>query len=492
MKTRTQPLIAAGLLLATAVAGCATEDRNVDYSQLPPGSTAPPVDPEPRPEPEPEPEVVSHTTHWTQTIADDALRIRDTKIDAYFSKEVVIVGELDGAIDLGGGMLDGEGDMVIASLSLDGEHLWSKQLGGSGVVRVAAVDTDGKGQLVVVGSFEGTVDLGGGLLSSAGGSDIFVAAYDHLSGGHLWSKRLGDGANQSALDVDFAGKTIVLAGRFGGEIDFGKPAGEDASNIVISGGGNDLFVATMDASGLEPQLLWARGYGGAVSEVALADTEMGVGIAVAGTFDGALDFSGGEGNGQVLQGDHDIFVAMMDLGGQTLFSHRLGGESPDWCSSVVIDESTGDVVLGGLLTVDDDGQPVLASEQVFVDRYNKGGKRQWRQRAKVENNAGQTAKVTHLLITPQADVVALGPFAGELDFGGPVLKTPGTDTFVALLSDSGEHLYSGKLDRQNARTTAATARAGSRLLIAGHGDPYSEDDEGFLTYLELPSAADAE
>jgi hypothetical protein len=45
---------------------------------------------------------------------------------------------------------------------------------------------DGGGNVVVTGYFQGTVNFGGGSLTSAGGTDIFLFKYS-AAGAHVWS-----------------------------------------------------------------------------------------------------------------------------------------------------------------------------------------------------------------------------------------------------------------------------------------------------------------
>ena len=80
-----------------------------------------------------------------------------------------------------------------------------------------------------------SIDLGGGLLTSAGGDDVFVAKLD-ADGQHLFSKRFGDGAGQQAFRAAAAGPgDALIFGRFAGNIDFG-------SGPITSNGASDAFV----------------------------------------------------------------------------------------------------------------------------------------------------------------------------------------------------------------------------------------------------------
>src|SRR3990170_6282915 len=74
---------------------------------------------------------------------------------------------------------------------LGDSHLWSKRFGSTIDDYGYAVAVDGNGDVLLTGSFQGTVNFGGGNLTSAGLEDIFVAKYSGADGAHLWSKRFG-------------------------------------------------------------------------------------------------------------------------------------------------------------------------------------------------------------------------------------------------------------------------------------------------------------
>ena len=55
--------------------------------------------------------------------------------------------------------------------------MWSKRFGITGEQFGNAVATDGANNVFVTGTFSGTVDFGGGVLTSAGDADLFVAGF---------------------------------------------------------------------------------------------------------------------------------------------------------------------------------------------------------------------------------------------------------------------------------------------------------------------------
>jgi len=200
---------------------------------------------------------------------------------------VAVAGHFFGTTNLGGGSLTNAGgsDIFLAKLSPSGAHLWSKSFGSASSDQANGVAVDSSGDLVVTGYFFGTVDFGGGALQSFDDADIFLAKFS--SGGtHLWSQRYGnsffDGG--SGVTVDSEGN-IIMTGTFWFALNFG--GGPHFSN-----GTSDMFVAKFSSGGTN---LWSKD-AGELSEdrgQAIAVDSSG-NIVVAGEFEEGIDFGGGE------------------------------------------------------------------------------------------------------------------------------------------------------------------------------------------------------
>jgi hypothetical protein len=109
------------------------------------------------------------------------------------------------------------------------------------------------GEILLTGHFELTVDFGLGPLVSAGGNDIFAAAFAP-DGTPLWSKRFGDARQQFLVrGVHDPGGLAAIAGSFHGTIDFGSgplvASGYDGKNE----GTEDIFLALFEAEGIPPE-----------------------------------------------------------------------------------------------------------------------------------------------------------------------------------------------------------------------------------------------
>jgi hypothetical protein len=123
---------------------------------------------------------------------------------------------------------------------------------------------------VVTGSFEGTVDFNPTetitTLTSAGGTDVFVARYHPVTGEHEWAFKVGDDDDDVGLGVavdQYNSARLVHCGHFRGEPDFDPGAGTaTASTTGIEGfanvlrhapGESDLHITLLlDANELQP------------------------------------------------------------------------------------------------------------------------------------------------------------------------------------------------------------------------------------------------
>jgi outer membrane protein assembly factor BamB len=163
-------------------------------------------------------------------------------VDVAPSGRIVLLARASTDLDFGAGELAARRTSgFVAGFDIEGRALWSRKLGGTGEVFAAGVAASRGDRVVVAGGFTGEADLGAGLLTSAGGSDVFVVKLG-ASGEALWSARFGDEQDQSAFSVASGpGGRVALTGRFRGALDFGQGA-------MVSEG-SDLFVAKLASSG---------------------------------------------------------------------------------------------------------------------------------------------------------------------------------------------------------------------------------------------------
>jgi len=256
---------------------------------------------------------------WSQSYGDvDHQYGRAIATDA--SGNAVVTGYFLGTVDFGGGPLTcvcdyGDYEIFLAKFDAAGNHLWSQRFEGYIKSQFTSdIVIDSSGDVVLAGHFGGGADFGGGILASAGYSDIFIAKFD-AAGNHLWSQRFGDEARQkvTGLAID-ASDNAVVTGDFHGTVDFG-------GGPLTNEWAQDIYIAKFDAAGNH---IWSQNYGEVPGLSPYTDqqyaraiaTDASGNVVVTGFFYGTVDFGGGPlYNSYRYHDDHepDIFVAKFEV-----------------------------------------------------------------------------------------------------------------------------------------------------------------------------------
>ena len=227
---------------------------------------------------------------------------------------VLAVGDFENTISPAGTALTSAGglDVFVVKYGPTGTPLWSRRFGGSAFDYGYGAALDASGNAIVTGAFYGTVDFGGGPLTSAGGLDVFVAKYGP-TGGHIWSRRFGGSADDVGygVAVDASG-SVLVTGAFQGTAAFG-------GTTLTSAGDTDAFVTKLSAAAGSP--VWAKRFGAAAQDRGQGLAVDGSGnVAVTGYFQGSVDFGGGPLASTAI----DVFVARLSSAGAHLWSRRFG------------------------------------------------------------------------------------------------------------------------------------------------------------------------
>lgn len=123
-------------------------------------------------------DTLARSWHLTTGSANDTTQAMAVSVNDL--DELALVGQFDGTVDFGGGALTaiGNQDTFIAKLDRDGAHRWSRSFGRSGVQLTAEGVAQGSDRIAMVGQADGDIDFGGGLLTHGGmGWDVYVAVF---------------------------------------------------------------------------------------------------------------------------------------------------------------------------------------------------------------------------------------------------------------------------------------------------------------------------
>lgn len=274
----------------------------------------------------------------------------------------------------------GDWDGFISKFDSNGNYLWTKRIGGTGLDGGGGIAFDNSGNIYASGGFNGTVDFdpGAGVsnLISAGDVDMYVSKFDPL-GNFLWAKRIGgsggDGGAPIALD---SGGNIYMTGIFPGTVDFDP--GDGVANLV-SAGGIDSFVLKLDSSG---NYLWAKRFGSSGSDAASSiAVDRNGNVVTTGSFPGTVDFDPGDGIVNLISaGGTDSFISKLDSSGNYLWAKRIGGSDSDRGLAIGVD-GNGNVYSTGYFSGTVDFDPGTRTSEfaskgnldIFISKLDSSG-----------------------------------------------------------------------------------------------------------------------
>lgn len=337
--------------------------------------------------------------------------------------DVVVAGSFSQACDFGGETRAsvGWGDAFVARYrGADGILLDLFTSGSEGDEYLRAMALDATGDVVLAGSFAGTVTLGGTTFAGEGYADIFVARLGptlEVAEAFVLGSALDDHAE--SIVADPAGG-IVLAGRFAGPLTLGGAVHECAGEF-------DGFAVSYSAMGVER---WSRVFStpgdDCVSGVALgADGE----VVVGGFLSGSVDLGDGF---REAYGFRDAFLAGYAADGAFRAAVTFGSAVDEKVDGVAI-AGDGDIVATGTFTADMSmGGPLLENQgsfDLFVARFSPAGLLEWG-----HGYGGSGYERPEALAVSGVRVAIAGLYSGgPLDFGTGELAPGLQEAFVAVV-----------------------------------------------------------
>jgi hypothetical protein len=322
-------------------------------------------------------------------------------------------------------------DAFVAKLDAAGNWLWAVRAGGTGYDEGTGISLDGSGFCYISGHFRGTAVFGATSLTSAGGSDLFVAKMD-ANGNWQWAVRAGGSNTDIAYGIStLANGTSYVTGGFRGPAVFGS--------ITVTGSStsSNVYVARIDAGG---NWIWVANAGGSGTDHGMSiSTDDSGSCYVTGRFSSYAFF-----DTIVLasSGSSDIFVARIDSSGNWVWAIGFGGPAgADWSEGVCHDHSGNCIVTGSFSgTVVFGGTSLTSggSNDVFVAKLSSEGDWLWATNA----GGGLEDNGKGIACDPAGNVYVTGYFEVASVFGSTVLSSIGDkDIFVSKLSPAGAWLW---------------------------------------------------
>jgi len=348
------------------------------------------------------------------------------------SGNIFVGGNFSGTINLGGTNLVAGGgiDMFLAKYTSLGVHVWSQKMGGIGTDALLGIAAASNGDVLICGSFVGTVNFGGGPISSQGSDvDSIIVRYD-ATGAWVWQKtfaNLSGGVDRATgVAVDPSGNVIVI-GFFQAQINLGGGALFSTNSSI------DIYVAKFNSAGT---YIWGMIRGGPNTDktTALAVDPSG-NIIACGLFQTSTELGGGAMTG-VPSSSPDQFIAKYSgTDGSFIWAKIFGGIQDESITAVKTD-SAGNIGLTGYYNVSPItvGGIVLGNagaHDVFILKYSTAGALLW---AKSAGGAGAD-DVYGIALDSISSPVVVGSFNGSANFGGQTLVSSGFgDVFLMKMA----------------------------------------------------------
>ena len=332
-----------------------------------------------------------------------------------------------------------------------GNLLWGVHVGGTGSENVSEVEVEGAGNVLIAGSFAGSVEIGAPgrppvTLNNGGSNEGFLAKLDP-AGNTLWARTFAGTDVRTVRDI-----TTDAAG-----------------NVYATGkeGENRLFVAKYSADGAE---VWSRvdsGTGTLANGILVYGERVAVdtdgNVLVVGPYGGKIDFNPDplKTNFLTAVGLHpfgdDTFVLKLNAAGAYVWAGSLGGPGQDVPSGLAVD-GAGNILVSGLYGTDtkkikndfDPGPGTLnlASPNgipaTFLVKLDPNRNLIWACGVAVSN-------VRDMALDAAGNVYTTGMFSGTSDFdpgaGTFNLTAGGSDAYVSKLNSSGSFVWAADILR---------------------------------------------
>ena len=364
----------------------------------------------------------------------DASDSRGISVDS--SKNAYTTGSFSGTVDFGGGDVTSNAvsDIFVVKLDSDGNFQWVYTAGGSGNDRAVDIGTDSSGNSYITGNFSETVNFGGGDVTSAGNSDdIFVVKLDS-DGNFQWVYTAGgtqDGTSSTTLKFD-GGTGIDIDSSGNVYITGIFDTVVDFGGGNVSSSGKDIFVLKLDTDG---NFQWVYNVLSSGNDDANSiTTDPSGNTYTTGYFYNTADFGGGD---VTSNGYNDIFVVKLDSDGNFQWVYTAGGTGVDELHAIAIDSSDNVLTTGYLSSTVNYGGGVRISAvtvTALVLKLDSFGSLVW-----VNAYGGQGAQEGLGIAVDSSDnIFTTGYFYNTVDFGdGDVTSTGNEDIYILKLNSSG-------------------------------------------------------
>ena len=374
---------------------------------------------------------------------------------------------------------------------------WVKSMGTAqsslGVSYSATSQVNSSGDVYTAGCFFDTMDFdpGPGIYNLSG--SLFIQKLDD-SGNFIWAKSIVASARIRGFSLDVNGN-LYLTGNFGNTSDFDP--GPGVFNLIYKGGGSDIFVLKLDASG---NFMWAVSMGSSNDDVGISVATDALGnVYSCGYFNGLADFDPGVGVFNLSSFNSSFFIQKLDASGNFIWAKAMGfGNIFSYSDYRVKVDSKGNIYTSGRFdgTADFDPGPGVFNlsvlglgSDVFIQKLDPSGNFLWAR--SIEGTQLEVCR--DFVIDANNNFCATGFFQGTADFdpglGVASLTSNWTVAYIQKLDEAGNFLWANKTGKDSSTVIPCSIAIDSNQAILTTGYLYwTADFDPGLGVVNLSSA----
>ena len=375
----------------------------------------------------------SGVVQWVYTVGGTGAD-RGRKIALDSSGNIYVAGYYENTVDFGGGNITSNGswDAYLLKLNSSGTFQWVKSYGASSNDLGRDVAIDSNDNIYLTGNFRGTVDFGGGDVSSnpSNNAYIFLVKFNS-SGVFQWVYTAGgtgvDDVRSLALD---SSDNPYITGSFQSTVNFGG-GNTTAANT------NDLFILKLNSSGAYQSIYTSNIDTSQKAKGLFIDSSGNV--YATGIFQNTVNFGGGE----IISSDQDIYLLKLNSSLAFQWVKRFAGYqngslSTSLGAAVTVDEDgnvysvgqiSGTYNLGGIMQVSG------GNKDAFIVKHDASGTFQWSKTLGGGSSMDSYDKAQDIVIDSNGFIITVGQISGNTDFstvGGDIIDF-GNDAYNWVL-----------------------------------------------------------
>ena len=267
----------------------------------------------------------------------------------------------------------GDYDYWAVKLDANGNKVWDKSLGGSGLDICHDVVATPDGGYLFVGESNSTA--GGDKSQGSQGMKDFWAVKVNANGTKVWDKRFGGAGDDSC--------NAVIATVDGGYLlvgDTGANSGATGDRSEPSRGWSDYWVVKIDANGVKQ---WDKTFGGTDGDYCadVVATPDGGFLLAGNSKSGANGDKSQQGRGASAWASHtaDFWAIKINSIGTKIWDKRFGGSEADKCTAAIVTSDGGYLLVGDTKSgvSGDKSEPNRGNQDYWVLKIDDNGNKVW-------------------------------------------------------------------------------------------------------------------